>query len=175
MGDDLDVSGEGLATTLYALRDRRLIDARRRKGQWSISITEAGRYYLLHRHHPARPDKMPGERGLDAAQQATSVTLPMGGVAEPSDGQIGPATHDVEWMADQIGMSADWILRHRDEIPHHKFGSRVRFTDKDLAVYLEITAWRPRPMATTGPRRSPETTGRPRAMETTGRKRRWSY
>jgi hypothetical protein len=168
-GEELDVSGERLATSLYALRNRGLIDARRRKGEWSISITDAGKHYLLHGHHPARPDKTQEDRGdgPDAGPQTTPVTLPTDAGGKPS-----PATHDIGWMADQIGMSTDWIGRHRHEIPHHLIGSRLRFTDKDLATYLDPTAWRPQRMVTTGPRRRVETTDRPWPMQTTGRPRR---
>lgn len=173
-GEDLDVSGEGLSRSLYALRDRRLLVARRRKGEWSISITDAGKYYLLHGHHPARPRKTQEDRGdgTDAGTQTMPVTLPTDAGVEPSDGKTSPATHDIGWMADQIGMSADWIYRHQNEIPHHRFGRSLRFTEKDLATYLDMTGWRPQLMVTTGPRRRTEAMNQPWPMQTTGRRRR---
>jgi len=63
-------------------------------------------------------------------------------------------THDVQWFAEQIGKGPDWVRRHLADIPHRKIGQSVRFTDADLAAYLDQTAVRPMRMATTGRRRS---------------------
>ncbi|WP_157431161.1 hypothetical protein [Actinomadura macra] len=45
-----------LATTVYALRNRGLVKTPRRDGVWQVEITEAGRFYLQHGHHPDRPE-----------------------------------------------------------------------------------------------------------------------
>ena len=63
-------------------------------------------------------------------------------------------THDIRWFADQIGKSTDWTYRHLSEIPHRRIGRSIRFTDKDLADYLEAERVRPMRMVTTGRRRS---------------------
>ncbi|MFJ2029006.1 hypothetical protein [Streptosporangium sp. NPDC087985] len=44
-----------LARTVYALRDRGLVTTPRKDGFWQAEITEAGRFYLEHGHHPDRP------------------------------------------------------------------------------------------------------------------------
>jgi hypothetical protein len=55
-------------------------------------------------------------------------------------------THDKHWMAEQLGKTVDWIGRHLDDIPHHRIGASVRFTDADLAEYLRQTAVEPNVM-----------------------------
>lgn len=45
-----------LATTVYALRSRGLVHTPRREGIWHAELTEAGRFYLEHGHHPDRPE-----------------------------------------------------------------------------------------------------------------------
>ena len=39
----------------YALRDRGLVTVSRRGGGWRAEVTEAGRFYLQHGHHPDHP------------------------------------------------------------------------------------------------------------------------
>ncbi len=39
----------------YALRDRGLVTVSRRGGGWQAEVTEAGRFYLEHGHHPEHP------------------------------------------------------------------------------------------------------------------------
>ncbi|MFI0366605.1 hypothetical protein ACH35V_01925 [Actinomadura sp. 1N219] len=59
VGDDADeVSAKRseLGTTVYALQNRGLVKTSRRDGVWCVEITEAGRFYLQHGHHPDRPD-----------------------------------------------------------------------------------------------------------------------
>ncbi|GII02760.1 hypothetical protein [Planobispora takensis] len=53
-----------LANTVYALRGRGLITTPRKNGIWHAEITDAGRFYLQHGHHPDLP--VPG-RSNDAA------------------------------------------------------------------------------------------------------------
>lgn len=58
IGDGVDpVSARSpeLASTVYALRNRGLVATPRRDGIWRAEITEAGRFYLEHDHHPDRP------------------------------------------------------------------------------------------------------------------------
>ncbi|WP_406505385.1 hypothetical protein [Streptomyces sp. NBC_00212] len=56
-------AGESLAAqpvsdrrSAYALRDRGLLTVRRSGGALSAEVTEAGRFYLQHGHHPDHPD-----------------------------------------------------------------------------------------------------------------------
>lgn len=65
------------------------------------------------------------------------------------------ATFDVAWFCEQVGKSRSWVLAHIDDIPHHRIGRSFRFTEADLAQYLdqtrhEVVGY----MATTGRRRS---------------------
>jgi len=61
-------------------------------------------------------------------------------------------TFDAAWFGQQLGgKSADWVLKHLDEIPHLKVGRTVRFTRRDLADYLTSVRVTPKYMATTGP------------------------
>lgn len=64
------------------------------------------------------------------------------------------ATFDAAWFGEQVGKSADWVARHLDEIPHSKVGRSARFTERDLADYLDGVREIPQRMATTGRRRS---------------------
>lgn len=41
--------------TAIALQNRRLVTVSRKRGQWRAEVTDAGRYYLEHAHHPHRP------------------------------------------------------------------------------------------------------------------------
>lgn len=52
-------------------------------------------------------------------------------------------THDKAWMAEQLGKTVDWVTRHLDDIPHHKVGASVRFTEANLAAYLAQTEVQP--------------------------------
>lgn len=45
-----------LARTIYALRDRGLVETPRSDGRWTAAITATGRFYLEHGYHPGRPD-----------------------------------------------------------------------------------------------------------------------
>ncbi|MCP2342998.1 hypothetical protein [Actinomadura rupiterrae] len=71
-GED-PVSGKNpeLAATVYALRNRGLVATPRHEGVWHAEITDAGRFYLEHGHHPDRP-----EPGTGTAQRAAPVPGP---------------------------------------------------------------------------------------------------
>ncbi|WP_434593202.1 PE-PGRS family protein [Streptomyces sp. A5-4] len=45
-----------LALTARALKERHLITMPKQGGKWQAEITDAGRFYLEHGHHPDRPD-----------------------------------------------------------------------------------------------------------------------
>ncbi|WP_346158697.1 PE-PGRS family protein [Streptomyces roseiscleroticus] len=97
-----------LAATARALKGRGLITMPRRGGQWQAGITDAGRFYLQHGHHPDRPEpsqreQRPAEseseeRKAPPAQRqvaASSTTKPSAQrVAEPprpSPSEVGAA------------------------------------------------------------------------------------
>lgn len=64
------------------------------------------------------------------------------------------ATYSAAWFGAQIGKSADWVTRHLDDIPHRRIGRSPRFTERDLADYLDAERIAPMRMATTGRRRT---------------------
>ncbi len=45
-----------LAATARALKERGLITRPKQGGRWQAEITDAGRFYLEHGHHPDRPE-----------------------------------------------------------------------------------------------------------------------
>ncbi|WP_206184777.1 hypothetical protein [Thermoactinospora rubra] len=53
--DPITARQSELANTVYALRNRGLVVTPRQNGVWRARITEAGRFYLEHGHHPDRP------------------------------------------------------------------------------------------------------------------------
>jgi excisionase family DNA binding protein len=52
------------------------------------------------------------------------------------------ALHDVAWMARRLGRSADWVRRaaNRGDLPHHRDGRYLRFTEQDVEAYLTSIA-----------------------------------
>ncbi|MGW8951526.1 hypothetical protein [Streptomyces sp. NPDC055709] len=54
-GEDPGAQDPGMRRTTYALRDRGLVTVSRRGGGWRAQVTEAGRFYLEHGHHPEHP------------------------------------------------------------------------------------------------------------------------
>jgi hypothetical protein len=60
-----------LATTVYALRSRKLVRTVRRSGGWIAEVTDDGRYFLEHGHRrPADEAPRPSARPTSAAQPA---------------------------------------------------------------------------------------------------------
>lgn len=67
-----------------------------KKGKWQAEITDAGRFYLEHGHHPDRPELVPGKPRSPAAEvEAPTVPQAPGPPAEtspsPSPTAVGPA------------------------------------------------------------------------------------
>ncbi|MFD5738586.1 hypothetical protein ACFXJM_11555 [Streptomyces massasporeus] len=54
-GKDPGAQDPGMRRSTYALRDRGLVTVSRRGGGWRAEVTEAGRFYLQHGHHPEHP------------------------------------------------------------------------------------------------------------------------
>lgn len=63
-------------------------------------------------------------------------------------------TFGITWFAEQIGKSPSWVYSHIDELPHHKIGRSVRFTEANLDDYLRATRRGGVRMATVSRRRS---------------------
>jgi hypothetical protein len=57
--DQVSAKNPELALTVYALRGRGLVTTPRRGGIWVAEITDAGRFYLEHGHHPDKPKDVP--------------------------------------------------------------------------------------------------------------------
>ncbi|MDI3402875.1 hypothetical protein [Streptomyces cavernicola] len=54
-GEELSAQGPSERRSAYALRDRGLLAVRRRRGVLSAEVTDAGKFYLKHGHHPDHP------------------------------------------------------------------------------------------------------------------------
>jgi len=67
-----------LAITVYALRDRGLVTTPRKDGFWQAEITEAGRFYLEHGHHPDRPTPGTASSAIVARTPGASRTRDAG-------------------------------------------------------------------------------------------------
>ncbi|MEV8030842.1 PE-PGRS family protein [Streptomyces sp. NPDC086182] len=65
-----------LALTARALKERRLITMPKQSGKWQAEITDAGRFYLEHGHHPDRPEPAPRKQRSAASEQRTRTTPP---------------------------------------------------------------------------------------------------
>lgn len=63
-----------LATTVYALRGRKLVRTVRRSGGWVAEITDDGRYYLEHGHR--RPADVLARPSADRPRGARSAPVP---------------------------------------------------------------------------------------------------
>lgn len=61
-----------LALTARALKERGLIAMPKEGGRWQAEISDAGRFYLQHGHHPDRPEPAPRRSRTTAA--ATAAT-----------------------------------------------------------------------------------------------------
>ncbi|MFE9532632.1 hypothetical protein [Streptomyces sp. NPDC006691] len=61
--EELDTQGASEWRSLYALRDRGLATVKRGSGGVQVQVTEAGRFYLEHGHHPNDPEHADGDGG----------------------------------------------------------------------------------------------------------------
>jgi hypothetical protein len=74
-GDEpVSSSDSALAKSVYALRARGLVTTPRAAGRWRAKITDAGRFYLQHGHHPDRPVPQP-RRSTAAASSRETVQV----------------------------------------------------------------------------------------------------
>lgn len=68
---------------------------------------------------------------------------------------VASALHDAAWMAGRIGRTEDWVRRaaNRGDLPHHRVGRSLRFTDQDVTDFLDMTAVPARSMGRSRPGR----------------------
>ncbi|WKK26991.1 PE-PGRS family protein [Streptomyces olivoreticuli] len=79
------------AVTARALKDRGLITMPRKKGKWQAEITDAGRFYLEHGHHPDRPEPIPRKlRSATPGAKKPVAPRPDEGSTPPSETKPGP-------------------------------------------------------------------------------------
>ncbi|WP_406154138.1 PE-PGRS family protein [Streptomyces sp. NBC_01023] len=75
-----------LALTARALKERRLITMPKQDGKWQAEITDAGRFYLEHGHHPDRPEPAPRKpRSAAHGAKAPVASRPQQDAAPPSE------------------------------------------------------------------------------------------
>jgi len=92
IGDGTDVvsnAGPSLALTVYALRARGLVTTPAQAGWPRAEITDAGRFYLGHGHHPRRPDRPSRrERNKNPAKQAGVAPADLLGMVQTAGGSL---------------------------------------------------------------------------------------
>ncbi|MEE1728521.1 PE-PGRS family protein [Streptomyces sp. BE282] len=80
-----------LAVTARALRDRGLVTMPRKKGRWQAEITDAGRFYLEHGHHPDRPELAPRKARAAASEaEVSTASGPSQGADLPTETKPAP-------------------------------------------------------------------------------------
>ncbi|MCP2342991.1 hypothetical protein [Actinomadura rupiterrae] len=72
--DPVSAKNSELAMTVYALRNRGLVVTPRHEGVWRAEITDAGRFYLEHGHHPDRPEPGTASRAVPVSGARTAGT-----------------------------------------------------------------------------------------------------
>ncbi len=72
-----------LAVTARALKGRGLVTMPRKKGKWQAEITDAGRFYLEHGHHPDRPELAPRKPRAAASETGAPVAASQSHDATP--------------------------------------------------------------------------------------------
>lgn len=110
-GDDLSgPDGVGQRNSARALQDRGLVDVSRKGGVWRARVTDAGRFYLAHGHHPEQPATQasqsrppsrapsPLPRGRDASMAVASDT---DGIS-PTRAAPTPAVKRAEKLMDRL-------------------------------------------------------------------------
>lgn len=79
-----------LAATAHALKGRGLITMPKQSGRWQADITNDGRFYLEHGHHPDRPERTP-RRQRSAAPKLTPQAGPPSRQTAPSSATAKPS------------------------------------------------------------------------------------
>lgn len=81
--DPVTSNSPELAVTARALRDRGLVTMPRKKGRWQAEITDVGRFYLEHGHHPDRPELAPRKPRAAASEGGAPVAAGPSQDADP--------------------------------------------------------------------------------------------
>ncbi|MFJ5047125.1 hypothetical protein [Streptomyces sp. NPDC088719] len=92
-----------LAATAHALKGRGLIIMPKQGGRWQADITNDGRFYLEHGHHPDRPERTP-RRPRSAAPKLTPQAGP------PSRPQVS-GQFSAERICDQCWLTPSALVR----------------------------------------------------------------
>ncbi|MFF0624579.1 hypothetical protein [Streptomyces sp. NPDC004296] len=79
------------ALTARALKERHLITMPKQDGKWQAEITDAGRFYLEHGHHPDRPEPAQRrQRSTDSGQRTRLAPPPQMQATAPSTTKPSP-------------------------------------------------------------------------------------
>ncbi|XVS66014.1 hypothetical protein ACQPYE_08160 [Actinosynnema sp. CA-299493] len=162
--DQVTAHDSALATTVYALRNRGLVVTPRVDGRWRAEITEAGRFYLEHGHHPERPDvagrtrttgkrrtsKPASQKKRPSAPQITAETL-LKLLAE-QDGHVQIGDPDDKTRA--AWRRAITAVKRRNLVPAGMHLRHHGRDEGDLVIELvqgehpDAKYWEPRPQLT---------------------------
>lgn len=109
-------------TTAYALASRGLVTVDRRRKQWSASLTNEGKFYLAHGHHPSDRDPIgnthASESDLetdDLASDLLAELVSAGGhitVASPSEKQRARYRRVIHRLIAEHRIPEGFVLRH---------------------------------------------------------------
>ncbi|MBO1333727.1 PE-PGRS family protein [Streptomyces sp. VRA16 Mangrove soil] len=72
-----------LAISAHALKNRGLISMPRQGGKWQAEITDAGRFYLEHGHHPNRPEPTQRRQRLPDSPPPEAPATPLAAPPSP--------------------------------------------------------------------------------------------
>ncbi|RZU29889.1 hypothetical protein EV284_4837 [Streptomyces sp. BK022] len=90
--DPVTSASPELAHTARALKGRGLITMPRRGGKWQAEITDDGRFYLEHGHHPDRPEPTPRkQRQVGDEPKPEAAKPPRRGTTRPPEAKPPPA------------------------------------------------------------------------------------
>lgn len=99
-----------LATTVYALRTRRLVTTPRSDGVWTAVITDAGRYYLEHGEYVGSATGGSTPTRSSAPRRTRKSPLPAASVKEPKEVPRVPAPEELIRRL-QLEFGCWWAMR----------------------------------------------------------------
>jgi hypothetical protein len=137
------MADEFFKRTAASLQDRRLVVVSRRRGGWQAEVTDAGRFYLEHGHHPRADAPPPAPRDASSAgpprrcpQSPPAAVQPDGARAaprlQPARAVPVPAPTQARLPAQDI--TPEWVLEQL-----RRAGGQLRLVGLDAA---ELAAWR---------------------------------
>lgn len=110
-------------TTAYALASRGLVTVDRRRKQWSAALTDVGRFYLAHGHHPSEPGPS-GSTHASSEEDSETNDLASGLLAElvsagghvtvesPSEKQRARYRRAIHRLITEHRIPEGFVLRH---------------------------------------------------------------